>query len=101
MLGQRRISPQEVRELRIAAIRLFGLEQAASREFWRTLTLEQVKRAFRQKARLFHPDLQSSVSPETVKLKAERFVAVKEAYEILRRFLGAGHLYRLLRLCYW
>lgn len=83
------LAPQEIQELRLAAIRLFGVQDAASREFWETLNLAKVKKAFREKARQYHPDLQGQARPETLKSKTERFLTVHNSYEVLKRFLGA------------
>ncbi len=82
-------APQEIVDLRVAAVQLFGRQQAASREFWKNLDLATLKKAFREKARLYHPDLYRQSRPETLKAKQERFIAISRAYEVLRRFLGA------------
>lgn len=87
---RRHVAPQEIPELRVAAIKLFGISAAFSRDFWRTLNLATLKKAFREKARLYHPDLYRQARPEILQAKQERFIAVKGAYEVLRRFLGSG-----------
>jgi flagellar biosynthesis protein FlhG len=89
MFWRRKVAPQEIAELRVAAVQLFGLKQATTQDFWKTLSMEKVKKAFREKARLFHPDLYRQARPEALKAKAEGFIKVKNSYEVLRRFLGA------------
>lgn len=89
MFQRHHAAPQEINELKVAAVHLFGLQQAASRDFWKTLDLATLKKAFREKARLYHPDLYRHSRPETLQAKQERFIAVSRSYEVLRRFLGA------------
>lgn len=89
MFQPRQAAPQEIAELKVAAVNLFGLHQAASRDFWKTLDLAKLKKAFREKARLYHPDLYRQARPEALQAKHDRFIAVKRSYEVLRRFLGA------------
>lgn len=45
-------------------------------------TIEQLKKAYRNKARLYHPDLNSR------KDAAEIFIAINEAYEYLEDYIG-------------
>jgi hypothetical protein len=89
MFPRRKVSPQEITELRLAAVRLFGLEQAASCEFWQTLSLAKVKSAFREKARRYHPDLNRQARPDALQANTALFIAVRNSYEVLKRFLGA------------
>jgi flagellar biosynthesis protein FlhG len=89
MSSQRQAAPQEIIELKVAAVTLFGLQQAVSREFWKTLTLTKLKKAFREKARLYHPDLYPQARPELLQVKQEHFIRLKLSYEVLHRFLGA------------
>jgi flagellar biosynthesis protein FlhG len=89
MFRRRPAALQEITELKVAAVNLFGLQQAVSHDFWKTLDLAKLKKAFREKARLYHPDLHRQVRPEVLQTKHERFIAAKRSYEVLRRFLGA------------
>ena len=89
MFQRHQVAPQEITELKVAAVNLFGLQQAASRDFWKTLDLAKLKKAFREKARLYHPDLYRQARPEVLQAKQERFIGVSRSYEVLRRFLGA------------
>lgn len=76
--------------MRVAAVRLFGLEQAASRDFWQTLSMAKVKRAFREKAKRYHPDLNRQARPDALQANTALFIAARNSYEVLKRFLGAG-----------
>jgi flagellar biosynthesis protein FlhG len=68
----------------VAAIYLFGTQEALKEDFWARLKMETLKEAFRQKARLYHPDLQARATPETLKKKREWFIKIKESYDILK-----------------
>ncbi|OGP71029.1 MAG: hypothetical protein A2Y80_09445, partial [Deltaproteobacteria bacterium RBG_13_58_19] len=87
ILGNRRLSLQEEKRARVAAIYLFGTQQALKEDFWARLNMETLKEAFRQKARLYHPDLQAQATPETLKKKREWFIKVKESYDVLKDFV--------------
>jgi len=89
MLRQNRLSLHDFKELRTAALHLFEPQQVADLDFWRSLTLEQLKKAFREKARLYHPDLQGPSRPALLRKRQERFIVVKDSYDALKRFLGA------------
>ena len=88
MFWRGNLSSQELRELRSAAVNLFGLQQSGNPDFWARLTVDMVRRAFRAKARLYHPDLQDQARPELVRLRQERFIVIRDSYEVLKRFLG-------------
>ncbi len=75
--------------MRLAAVRLFGLKQAASRDFWQTLNMAKVKSAFREKARRYHPDLHRQARSDALQANTALFIAVQNSYEVLKRFLGA------------
>jgi curved DNA-binding protein CbpA len=79
---------QEMSQLRIAAIYVFGPHLALREDFWPQLTRESLKQAFRKQARRYHPDLQHSLNPDLVRQKQERFIRVREAYETLQNFLS-------------
>ncbi len=83
------LSPQEVGQLRSAALTLFGPREVTDLNFWQNLTLEKLKKAFREKAKFHHPDLQSQLRPKTLKAAHDNFIVVKNSYEVLKRFLGA------------
>ncbi|MHB8068287.1 MAG: nucleotide-binding protein [Desulfobaccales bacterium] len=77
-------------QVRIAGIRLFGPQQALHADFTDKLSLEAIKSAFREKARRYHPDLQTHAAPEMAAQNRHRFIQVKESYELLKDFV-AGH----------
>jgi len=52
---------------------VLGLERGA--------TLQEVKAAFREKAKLYHPDKVSHLGPELQSVAEERFKAINEAYQ--------------------
>ena len=51
---------------------------------------EEIRAAFRRLAAEHHPDRVASLGPERVEAAAQRFRAVKDAYEELRKLRGLG-----------
>ena len=51
-------------------------------------SLEDVKRAYRQKAKLLHPDINSSPNAHT------EFIRTKQAFEFIQRYMTCQALYR-------
>jgi hypothetical protein len=90
-----RLSHQEYGRLLSAALTLFGSHKVSEADFWQTLTQQKLKQAFREKAKFCHPDLNGDMGPATVKVAQERFIVVKDSYEVLKRFL-ATDLFRSL-----
>jgi flagellar biosynthesis protein FlhG len=90
-----RLSHQEYGRLLSAALTLFGPRKVSEDNFWQTLTQENLKQAFREKAKCCHPDLNGGMRPATMKAAQERFIVVKDSYEVLKRFLGTD-LFRTL-----
>lgn len=84
---ERRLVAQYLCRVRIAAIRLFGPQKGLQKGFLGQLTLGAVKQAFRFKARRYHPDLYVHDSPAMLEYKRQRFITMKEAYEVLKDFL--------------
>ncbi len=79
---------QHLSQLRIAGIYLFGPEQALNADFIDKLSLESIKSAFREKARRYHPDLQTHEPPHLLAKNQHRFIKVKESYEVLKDFVA-------------
>jgi DnaJ like chaperone protein len=50
--------------------------------------VEQVKAAYRQMSLQNHPDRVANLGPEFVKVAEEKFKAIQEAYEEIRREKG-------------
>ena len=78
---------QELNQVRIAGIYLFGPQRALQPDFIKKLSLETIKKAFRAKARRLHPDLQSDQAPDLVEKNRQRFIKAKESYEFLKDFV--------------
>jgi hypothetical protein len=77
--------PVGEREALEACRALFGVP--ADGAFLRDLALASVKRAFRQKALLLHPDRFSAAAPALQRRQTERFQAISGAYEALLAWL--------------
>ena len=83
-----KFSSQKLNQVRIAAIYLFGPHRALKSDFINKLTLETIKNAFREKARRFHPDLQTNQPPDLVEKNRQWFIKVKDCYEVLKDFVA-------------
>jgi flagellar biosynthesis protein FlhG len=79
---------QKLSQVRIAGIYLFGPQQALHADFTGKLSLESIKSAFREKARRYHPDLQTHEQADMVEKNQHRFMKVKESYEVLKDFVA-------------
>ncbi len=79
------------KRLRFAATCLFGARQVATPEFWRNLSLADLKNAFRRQVRRHHPDLELRGDPDLLRKKRAWFARVKESYEILQDFVENRH----------
>ncbi len=82
------LSVEELRRVQQAACTLFGPGKPACRDFWRGLSLPRLKRAFREQARLYHPDAQPHLPPSRLRQAHEQFVALIDSYDLLRSFLA-------------
>ncbi len=87
---ERKIVAQYLSQVRIAAIRLFGPHLGLEEGFLSKVTLAAVKRAFRARARRYHPDLYHQAPPEELEKKRQRFVKMADAYQVLRAFVISG-----------
>jgi len=79
---------EKLSQVRIAGIHLFGPQRALHADFTGKLSLESIKSAFREKARRYHPDLQTHKSPELAEKNRHQFMKVKESYEVLKDFVA-------------
>jgi flagellar biosynthesis protein FlhG len=84
----RKIPSQQLNQVRIAAIYLFGPHRALKPDFINKLSLETIKNAFRAKARRFHPDLHPNQAPDMLEKNRQWFIKVKESYEVLKDFVS-------------
>jgi flagellar biosynthesis protein FlhG len=79
---------EKLSQVRIAGIYLFGPQQALHADFTDKLSLESIKSAFREKARRYHPDLQTHKHGDLAEKNQHRFIKVKESYEVLKEFVA-------------
>jgi flagellar biosynthesis protein FlhG len=75
----------ELHRLRIACAFLFSPDHARDDFFLKNLELPLVTRAFREKAKRYHPDLHRDEPKEVIEKRKERFVKIK-AYDTLRNY---------------
>ncbi len=74
--------------LMAAARVLFSPEELAVPRFWEQLDEARLKRAFREQVRRWHPDAPRPLPGWPAAARQARFVAVKQAYDLLRDYLG-------------
>jgi flagellar biosynthesis protein FlhG len=67
----------------VACAYLFSPEHAKTRGFVQNLKLNTVKKAFREKAKRYHPDLNGNDNKKMLLKRQERFIKIKMAYEYL------------------
>ncbi|MCK5310887.1 MAG: AAA family ATPase [Desulfobacteraceae bacterium] len=67
----------------IACAYLFSPHHAKNKGFLENLNLSKVKKAFREKAKQYHPDLHGYDCDEMIVKRQERFVKIKKSYEYL------------------
>ncbi|MEJ5328607.1 MAG: P-loop NTPase [Desulfobaccales bacterium] len=75
------------RRLTEAARLLFPAEEVATPGFWAGLDPTRLKQAFRREVRHWHPDAPRPLPGWTAAARQARFVAVKQAYDLLRDYL--------------
>jgi flagellar biosynthesis protein FlhG len=90
--SSQKVSPARQHDLRIAGIYLFGVQTALRDDFCAGLTLESVKSAFRRQARLYHPDVQGTLSPGESVRRQEWFLKIRDAYDTLREFCQSARI---------
>lgn len=77
----------ELQRIRIASAYLFSLEQAKDDSFLENLNMSAIKKAFRVKAKRYHPDYHLNAGSDEIEKRKERFVRVEEAYQVLRSYV--------------
>ena len=86
MIPIHEINTIELNRLRTACAYLFSLEHAKNAEFLKSLNPVSVKKAFRDKAKRYHPDLHIHEPQEMLYQRKERFLKIRESYEHLSSY---------------
>ncbi len=73
----------KLRRIRIACAYLFSYQLAQDNGFLKSLKLETVKSAFREKAKRYHPDVQFHEPEVMINRRIDRFIKIRKSYEIL------------------
>lgn len=73
-------------KIRIASAYLFSPQIARDDRFLRSLKPEAVKKAFRQKAKKYHPDFHPHEQKVMTDMRQERFIKIRESYEVLTSY---------------
>ncbi|MBW1715971.1 MAG: AAA family ATPase [Deltaproteobacteria bacterium] len=83
MLQIDELGDAELHNIRIACAYLFSPQVSKDDRFLKSLKLETVKKAFREKAKRYHPDLHGHERKGMITRRMERFIKIQESYEIL------------------
>jgi len=83
MIPIHELKESELNTIRVACSYLFSPELARDRIFLRNLKPDSVKKAYRDKAKRYHPDLHTHESKEMIHRRKERFFKIQESYECL------------------
>lgn len=76
----------ETQKTRIACAYLFSSQLAKSDKFLKHLDFTTLKKTYLKKAKMYHPDLYRHEKKEIIDKKIERFIKIRESYEILSSF---------------
>jgi flagellar biosynthesis protein FlhG len=76
----------ELHKVRIACGYIFSAQFARSDEFLKSLGFDLLKKTYRKKAKKYHPDFHSNEQPEMINKRSERFIKIRESYEILSSY---------------
>ncbi|MEE8430721.1 MAG: P-loop NTPase [Candidatus Desulfatibia sp.] len=77
----------ELQKVRIACSYIFSAQLARSDEFLKSLGFDLLKKTYRKKVKKYHPDFHSNEQPEMINRRSERFIKIRESYEILSSYL--------------
>ncbi|MEN6319444.1 MAG: P-loop NTPase [Syntrophaceae bacterium] len=83
MIPLHNFNESEIQRIRTACSYLFMPELGRNDEFIKSVTPASVKKAFRDKAKMYHPDLHAHESREMLRRRRERFLKIQESYEYL------------------
>ncbi len=72
------------REMRTACSYLFPAELLKDKDFFRNIDIETVKKAYRKKAKAYHPDMHPQASKGAA---SDHFMKIQSAYELITSFL--------------
>lgn len=78
---------QSLHQVQKACAYLFSPDHARNPDFIKTLDVPTLRQAFRKKARQYHPDLHPDEGPELLLRRKERFIRIRESYELLSHTL--------------
>ncbi len=87
MISIHHIAPSELHRIRIACSYLFSPALAHEHTFLSGLDGSTLRNAFRDKAKRYHPDLHGHEPEEMLERRRERFIKIKESYDLLN-----GHI---------
>ncbi|MGZ3580397.1 MAG: P-loop NTPase [Syntrophales bacterium] len=83
MISVHDINETDLNTIRIACAFLFSPELARNNEFLKNIDPASVKKAYRDKAKRYHPDLHIYESNEMIHRRKEHFIKIQESYELL------------------
>ena len=87
MISIKELKAIDLQNLRVACAYIFSPQLSKSDEFIKSLNLDLIKKAYREKAKKYHPDFYRHEEPELIKKRQGRFIKVKESCQILHSFL--------------
>ena len=80
------LEDDELRRIRIACASLFSPDHAKDDLFLKNLRLEHVTKAFREKAKRYHPDLHRHEPKDMLEKRKERFIKIRASYDTLKNY---------------
>jgi flagellar biosynthesis protein FlhG len=86
MIPIEKLQSAEIQRTRIACAYLFSSQLAGSDTFIKQLNYETLRKAYLKKAKMYHPDLYRHEEKEIIDKKTNRFIKIRESYEILSSF---------------
>ena len=76
----------ELHKVRIACAYIFSPQLTSTNEFLKSLNFNTIKKAYRNKAKKYHPDFHRNEQAEMINRRSERFIKIHESYEILSSY---------------
>lgn len=87
MISINTLGSSELRKIRVASAYLFTVDHAKDDSFIENLNASTIQKAFRIKAKRYHPDQNRNAEPGEIEERQERFVRIEEAYRVLRSYI--------------